>query len=302
MDRCGAAHRRLLRVGLVGHVDGSDRRRPAQRRRGRRRAVAADDLRPQRCHGDLPGQRLPGRARGARLRRRAGAGRRRARHATAAPGHLARCPRHLDRHGLDVARRPGPAPRSCGPRLGAAHRARARGCDVARRLAGLVPPLPRLQSGALLAGLAVFVAARMQRSGRSRPILWVVAGALAGLAIYAQPMHVVGAVCLGVLALSSADRIRAVACSALGTAVGVAPWIWWNVVQRHGRARRPCPTRAAPRLGLPGPPRQHRPDHHGRALGRRPDPVRRAGGSLAGTNPIEASAIAVTSRARTRQP
>ncbi|MDQ2679299.1 MAG: hypothetical protein M3Y51_11190 [Actinomycetota bacterium] len=89
---------------------------------------------------------------------------------------------------------------------------------------------PGYQSGALLAGLAVFVAARMQRSGRSRPILWVVAGALAGLAIYAQPMHVVGAVCLGVLALSSADRIRAVACSALGTAVGVAPWIWWNVV------------------------------------------------------------------------
>ena len=89
---------------------------------------------------------------------------------------------------------------------------------------------PGYQSGALLAGLAVLVGARTQRDAPSRPILWMVAGLLGGLAIYAQPMHLVGAVCVGVLALGSSDRIRALPASALGVAVGLTPWIWWNVV------------------------------------------------------------------------
>ena len=89
---------------------------------------------------------------------------------------------------------------------------------------------PGYQVGALLAGLAVLIGARMARDGTSRPILWLAAGLLAGLAVYAQPMHVVGVVCLGVLAASSTDRIRAGAAAMLGTALGVAPWIWWNVL------------------------------------------------------------------------
>ncbi len=89
---------------------------------------------------------------------------------------------------------------------------------------------PGYQSGALLAGLAVLIGARTARDGRSRPALWFVAGVLAGLAVYAQPMHAVGAVCLAVLALGSADRIRAVATATVGVALGVAPWVWWNVL------------------------------------------------------------------------
>ncbi len=88
---------------------------------------------------------------------------------------------------------------------------------------------PGYQVGALLSGLAVLVGARSVRAGVSRPAVWLGAGVLAGLAIYAQPMHAAGAVCLGVLALGAQDRVRATTSAVFGAVVGVAPWVWWNV-------------------------------------------------------------------------
>ena len=84
---------------------------------------------------------------------------------------------------------------------------------------------PGYHLGALLAALAALVALR-SATGRG----WAVAGLLAGLAIYAQPMHVVGAVIVGVLALMSAkpERMRAVIAAGAGALVGVTPLLLWN--------------------------------------------------------------------------
>ena len=95
---------------------------------------------------------------------------------------------------------------------------------------------PGYQVGALLAGLAVLVGLRADRSGDPALWWWATAGVLGGLAIYAQPMHLVGAVCLAVLAVTSTgtgrSRLARVATAALGGLVGVAPWVIWNI--RHG--------------------------------------------------------------------
>ena len=85
---------------------------------------------------------------------------------------------------------------------------------------------PGYHSGALLAGSAVLVALR-SRAWRG----WAAAGVLAGAAIYAQPMHAVGAVVVGVLVVQSprAERMRAALAAAVGALVGLAPLLLWNL-------------------------------------------------------------------------
>ncbi len=93
---------------------------------------------------------------------------------------------------------------------------------------------PGYQSGALLGGLAVLVALRsVDRAGSGR---WVLAGLLAGAAVYAQPMHAPATVVvLAVAACSgrSAAPRRLAAC-VVGVALGVAPLVVWNL--RNGMA------------------------------------------------------------------
>jgi hypothetical protein len=84
---------------------------------------------------------------------------------------------------------------------------------------------PGYHLGALLAALAALVGLR-STTWRG----WGVAGLLGGLAIYAQPMHLVGVVIVGVLALTSAkaDRVRAIAATGAGVFLGVGPLLLWN--------------------------------------------------------------------------
>ncbi len=87
---------------------------------------------------------------------------------------------------------------------------------------------PGYQLGALLSGVAVAVALR------SRVVWhWAVAGLLAGLAVYAQPMHLAAIAAVGVAALGSSDpavsRPVRVAAAATGGVVGLSPILVWNL-------------------------------------------------------------------------
>lgn len=90
---------------------------------------------------------------------------------------------------------------------------------------------PGYHVGALLAGLAVLLALHARRTR-----WWFAAGLVAGLAIYAQPMHVAGAVAVAVLALCAARsvRLRWLAAAGVGVAVGASPLLLWNL--RNGFA------------------------------------------------------------------
>ncbi|UDY35579.1 hypothetical protein [Dermatobacter hominis] len=87
---------------------------------------------------------------------------------------------------------------------------------------------PGYHLGALLAGLAVWVARGPDRTGR-----WIGAGALAGLAVYAQPMHAAGAVAVLVAAAAPAVVVlpwwRRIGAAGAGIVVGAAPLLLWNL-------------------------------------------------------------------------
>lgn len=103
---------------------------------------------------------------------------------------------------------------------------------------------PGYHLGALLGALGVLVALRLcdpeRKDRRERAVLWgwAVAGLLAGLAIYAQPMHAAGAVGVGLAALLAVrdrdpsgllHRARPLLAAAVGGAVGVLPLVAWNL-------------------------------------------------------------------------
>ncbi len=84
---------------------------------------------------------------------------------------------------------------------------------------------PGYHSGAALAALALIVATRAG-SGRS----WFLAGVLAGGAVYAQPMHVVGiATVLAAWAVADRRRTADLGWSLGGIALGVSPLVLWNL-------------------------------------------------------------------------
>ncbi len=86
---------------------------------------------------------------------------------------------------------------------------------------------PGYQVGALLAGLAVLVAAHAAGDEHASALRWASAGVLAGLAVYAQPMHVAGVACVGVLALTVHQRVRTTVAVGAGVLVGATPWLAW---------------------------------------------------------------------------
>ena len=91
---------------------------------------------------------------------------------------------------------------------------------------------PGYQLGALLAALGVLVSLRAARLRG-----WVAAGALAGAAVYAQPMHLAGLVGVGVAALCLSGppgRWRRSLAAGVGMAIGIAPLALWNLL--HGFA------------------------------------------------------------------
>jgi hypothetical protein len=92
---------------------------------------------------------------------------------------------------------------------------------------------PGYHLGALLAGLAVWVARGPDRTGR-----WIGAGALAGLAVYAQPMHAAGVVAVLIAAVVpvavTSPWWRRVGAVLVGTALGAAPLIAWNLRNSFG--------------------------------------------------------------------
>jgi hypothetical protein len=92
---------------------------------------------------------------------------------------------------------------------------------------------PGYQLGALLSGLGVLVAVRSQRWWH-----WGAAGALAGLAVYAQPMHLAGAVAVLVAAVvavaSPVSLWRRLAAVAVGGLLGVSPLLAWNIRNSFG--------------------------------------------------------------------
>ncbi len=87
---------------------------------------------------------------------------------------------------------------------------------------------PGYHLGALLAGLAVWVARGPDRTAR-----WFGAGALAGLAVYAQPMHGAGVVAVLVAAAVPAVIVlpwwRRIGATVLGVLLGASPLLLWNV-------------------------------------------------------------------------
>lgn len=109
---------------------------------------------------------------------------------------------------------------------------------------------PGYHLGALLGALGVLVALRLvdtrraPASERAQLRGWALAGLLAGLAVYAQPMHAAGVVGVGLTALLAArdrpassgivHRARPVLVSAAGAALGVLPLVAWNL--RNGMA------------------------------------------------------------------
>ena len=87
---------------------------------------------------------------------------------------------------------------------------------------------PGYQLGALLAALGVLVSLRAVRLRG-----WVAAGALAGAAVYAQPMHLAGVVGVGVAALclsGSVGRWRRSIAAGVGMVIGIAPLALWNLL------------------------------------------------------------------------
>lgn len=87
---------------------------------------------------------------------------------------------------------------------------------------------PGYQLGALLAGIAVWLTVGGDRARR-----WVLAGFLAGLAVYEQPMHVAGALAVLVAAVVTTDaamsRSRRVGSAVVGMFAGVSPLVLWNL-------------------------------------------------------------------------